>query len=340
MHIGQRQVAEPDTHLEPLNPAEELAGIVPPVQAHTEADMAWRAECQHAIDRQGVAWAVAPQCSFIAPRSKLRLEAGAEIREGVDATLGQLQILQRRGVALRATPEGQRVAACPTDARFVVAPNQAISSLEGMLLAGAEVREELLEGGHQALLSLTHRGVVVDRERPPLSQLPADVALREREMELERAKVDVDKSVEALTADDNAKTQKNYIERKLQLDLAGVRVEAARKAVEVARQAEAQRQRNDLRRKIAELEAQIKSCEAEGLQFRTREMLAARALSDALIASNEHAEHAYQLRIGRNAMFASLHGCEMQFEHPPLTRLHNQLMAIGAAVDLELGRNS
>lgn len=320
-----------------LDPAEGLEAIRPPDLGTTEEEMAWLASLQHAINRQGVDWAVSPGCSLIAPLSGDRLVAGDEVVVGLHVTLGQAQVLQRRNVLLRSTTQGRRVAACPPDARYVVAPGQAIiSPTEGSLLAGAEVRAEWLDDGEQALLSLVARGVVIDRDAPPAPKLPEEQALRDREADLATAQSEVDAAVEALTADDNAKTQKSYVEKKLQLDLAGVRVGAARKAVGIAQAAEAERQRAELIAKIDELDRTINAHEADGQAHREAEVTAAFALARALRASYDHAETAYQHRIGRNALLASLHGTEMLYEAPPLTRFFQQVTAVGQAIDLDL----
>lgn len=334
MHIGQRHDNQPER--EPLNPAEGLDGIRPPTLATVEDEMAWLRECQHAIDRQPHDWAVAPRCQVPSPLTGALLGSGAEVVPGRDATVGQIQILWRRGVILRGTPEGMRAAACPPSERFVIAPSQAIVSTVGTLLGGSAVSAEMLEGGAQALAALVHKGVVLDRHKPPVSQLPADVALREREADLERAKADVQAAIDALADRDDAKTQKAYVDAKLQADLAEVRVGHARKAVEAAKEAEAQRQRAEKEREIEEIEQELKDRDHDVADLRGAEILAARNLAAALRASNEHEDAMYQLRIRRNAMFAELRGVEMQFETPPQTRLGQQLTALHGVIGTEI----
>ncbi|HET7539998.1 MAG TPA: hypothetical protein VFK05_09000, partial [Polyangiaceae bacterium] len=105
--------------------------------------------------------------------------------EGADFTIGEALILERRGCLLRGTPEGKRAAAgLASDARYLVAPNQAITSREVTLLAGSAVDASMLDDA-QVLADLVHKGVVIDRTKPPLSQLPTEVALREREADFE-----------------------------------------------------------------------------------------------------------------------------------------------------------
>jgi hypothetical protein len=332
MHIGSQLVDVDPNHEKELNPSVGLDAMRPPQFSTQQHEMDWHRDCQHAVERQGFAWAVAPQCQVLA-RSGLLLQAGSEVVPGQDLTHGQIHTLYRRGVLLRGTPEGQRVAACPPDARYVAAQNQAISSSEGQLLAGAEAKPEWFDS--QAFALLLHRGIVVDRDKPPVSQLPADVTLREREADLDRAKADVQTTIDALAERDDAKTQKAYVDAKLHLDLAGVRVDHARKAVEAAKVAEAKRQRADLERQIADLEQQIKTRDAEVAQFRNAELAAVLKLSDALHASHAHDDGTYQLRIQRNARFADLNGGEPKQENMPGTRLHQQIMALAATVGVD-----
>jgi len=338
MHIGGALVdVDPDNEVE-RDPSIGLEAMRPPqFPTGQEEEMVWLRDCQHAIERQAHEWAIAPRCEILAPRSGLRLQAGAEVVPGRDLTMGQIHTLHRRGVLLRGTPEGKRAAAglVNQDARFVVAAGQQLSTLDGLLLGGAVVDATMLEGSEQSLLMLVHRGVVLDRYKPPVSQSPTEIALREREMELEQAKAAVQAAIDVLAERDDKATQKAYVEAKLALDLSGVRVEHARKAVEVAAAAEVQRQRLELARKIQDLEAQIKERDAETTRFRSAELGAAIKLADAFHASHAHEDGTFQLRIERNARFAELHGGDMREETMPGNRLHQQIYGLAQLADID-----
>ncbi|MEO8905508.1 MAG: hypothetical protein ABI488_23575 [Polyangiaceae bacterium] len=329
------QRGEPIEH-EPLDPLAALAGIYRAAVSDPADEASWLRECYSAVNRQSVPFAVAPRCSFRAPITGDLLSAGDEIAERVHATIGQLLILERRGVVLRATPEGVRVAACPADARWVVAPGQAISCTEGQLLAGAEVRAEWFDGGQRALIELCGRGVVLDRHAGVAAVSPEQATLSLRELDLAEATSAVESAIAALGDQDNKSTQKAYIDAKLHADLAGVRVEHARKAVQAADAAALVARRAQREREAEVLGERIEAQAGEARRLEVLEIRAAQVLADCFRASDAHADATYGLQIARNAILQEITGQEVAFTYPPTSRLQLRLMELGRLTDVDL----
>jgi hypothetical protein len=332
-NLRRSEEQEPEEELDPLTP---LAGIHPPAFSSYDDEAEWLRECQHAVNRQGVPWAVSPRCFVRSPRTNVVFAPGAEVLPK-DFTIGQLLILERRGCVLRATEAGKRVAACPPDARFVVAPNQSITCNDGLLLAGAEVKPDLLEGGEPTVYDLVRRGVVVDRNIPSAEPVAEQAALNLRKLELSRAEAGVSVARDGLAKKDDASSQRAYIDAKSALDLATVRVEIAKTALEAAKIAKIAEHRALRERLLADLESKIEAQTSEAKRFRANEISAAFKLVAALKASHAYQDASYQLRVERNALVAELSGLEAHFEYPPGGgKLHQQIAQLGRILDADL----
>lgn len=129
---------------------------------------------------------VAPGCAVELTRGTVH--EGGEVTED-DMSRSELVQLVAKGVVLEANPAQLVALKCPTDARYRVAPGRSLTSLQGMLTPGAEVRPEYIHAdpkvARASLDRLVAAGLVVDAKAKQSSAPRFRVAPRRSVMSLE-----------------------------------------------------------------------------------------------------------------------------------------------------------
>jgi hypothetical protein len=318
---------------------------VPPNFPNYEAFDAWRLECQRMAESFGPPskFKVAPGVEFPADPELagpgVILRAGDEVRPFDHYLPSAIAGLVRRGAVVQGTVEGELVALCPSDARYVLARSVIVAS-GAILPPGAEMHAFLLRNGQKDLDRLIAAGIVIDRSpQPSEGATPADRAVGDALKLLATAEADVTRAQEHWLDEESPAATKALRAARDAVELAELRVTRARRQKAAAEVAEKVAHRARLESELEALDAEKKKAAAARAEktkgVREAAIGLARAIADDSRAANEECSVHDQWR----ARYAELSGVSADRIYgsmpmmPDLPRLFSALVdATGGSV--------